>query len=211
MTRRTPTTAAAITLGAALLLSACGGGDSGSDEIAGADDSSKSSSASASPSPDTARPDLSLPEDFEIVFDFEKPSNPDHAAALANAENYIRALKHGISEQNPNDPAYQFYSTDGAKRYAKRQIEDWVEGGWTIYGKDRYYRARIDSIDAGVLVTFCRNQAKSYGKKVDTGKVRYTEESLNSYQEFQILMQEDSKIWKARSIEVWGKSKECRT
>ena len=103
-----------------------------------------------------------LPKDFKLVFDFDKPSDAKHAAALADAQNYIRALDHGIAEQDPNDPAYQFYSAAQAAQYAKSQIEAWVKGKWTVTGTDRYYDEEVTTLNdgKGVLVAFCRNQAK---------------------------------------------------
>ncbi|MGW0813306.1 hypothetical protein ACWD00_08665 [Streptomyces viridiviolaceus] len=213
------TTAAAFAATATLLLTACGGGgdDSSSDDIKGADKGANSSTPSASAASDVKRPDVSLPGDLELVFDFEEPSDADAAAALGDAANYIRALNHGITEQDPKDPAYRFYSAAGAARYAESQIEEYVDGGWTVTGKDRYYRAETSPVgDAKapktILVTFCEDQSKAYGKEVKTGKVSYTEESLASYQKFSILMasQQDSPVWRAQQITVEGKAEECR-
>ncbi|MFJ9670755.1 hypothetical protein ACIRP5_08155 [Streptomyces sp. NPDC101221] len=210
-------TAAAFAATATLLLTACGGDDSSPDGIKGAETgaSTSSPSASASDAADVKRPDVSLPEDLKLVFDFERPSDAEQAAALEDAANYIRALDHGIAQQDPNDPAYQFYSTGGAEKYAKSQIEAWVKDGWTVTGNDRYFNADINPVGEGksVLVTFCRNQAKFYSKKVETGKVNYTEENLDSYQKFSLLMspsEASAEVWQARQIEVQGRVKECK-
>ncbi|OMI87020.1 hypothetical protein BSZ07_22425 [Streptomyces sp. M1013] len=213
----TMTAATFAATAAALLLTACGGEDSAPDDIKGAETeaSSSSPSASASGAADVKRPDVSLPKDLKLVFDFERPSDTEQAAALEDAANYIRALDHGIAQQDPNDPAYQFYSTGGAKKYAKSQIEAWVKDGWTVTGNDRYFKADIDPVGEGksVLVSFCRNQAKFYSKKVETGKVNYTDENLDSYQKFSLLMspsEASSGVWQARQIEVQGRVKECK-
>ncbi|MFF8569714.1 hypothetical protein ACF06L_00675 [Streptomyces sp. NPDC015408] len=221
MARRavTMTTAAAFTATAALLLTACGGGDESSPEdIKGAGGGSPSASASASgDAADVKRPDVSVPPDLKLVFDFEKPSDADEAAALGDAANFIRALNHGITEQDAKDPAYGFYSAAGATRYAESQITEYVDGGWTLTGEDRYYQAETDPVGEGkkaksVLVTFCEDQSKAYGKEVKTGKVQRTEESLASYQKFSLLMapQQDSPVWRAQQITVEGKAAECR-
>ncbi|WP_229703626.1 hypothetical protein [Streptomyces albiflavescens] len=207
------TTAAALTATAALLLTACGGGDDSSGGIKGADTGSSTPSASASKAAADA-PDLSLPGDLHLVFDFDKPSDAQHAAAVDTATNYIRALKHGIVKQNPDDPAYQYYSVGGAAKYAKTQIQAWVDGGWTPTGTDKYYKAETAKVGStGVLVTFCRNQAKSFSKKIKTQKIHYTKESLDSYQKFSILMRpaaDSGHAWKAQQIEVQGRVKECQ-
>ncbi|MEW2807568.1 hypothetical protein AB0929_10685 [Streptomyces massasporeus] len=215
--RALTTTAAALTAAAALSLTACGGGSGGSSgEIEGADKDAGSPSASApNKVADADRPDVSLPKDLNMVFDFDKPSDADEAAALDDSANFIRALKHAIVAQDPNDPAYQFYSRAGAAKYAKSQIEAWVKGGWTATGEDRYYDAATSKSDdaKAVLVTFCRNQAKSYSKDVKTDKIHYTKESAESFLKYRILMQPSADspgIWQAQQIEVAGKATECR-
>lgn len=219
MARRavTMTTAAAFTATGTLLLTACGGGDESSPEdIKGAGGGSPSASAPASGgAADVKRPDVSVPGDLKLVFDFDKPSDADEAAALGDAANFIRAMDHGIAQQDPNDPAYQFYSTGGAQKYAKSQIEAWVKDGWTVTGEDRYFNADIEAVGQGdsTLVTFCRNQAKFYSKKVKTGKVSYTDENLDSYQKFSLLMspsEASEAVWQARQIEVQGRVEECK-
>ncbi|MER7480517.1 hypothetical protein ABTX60_23250 [Streptomyces sp. NPDC126510] len=215
--RALTTTAAAFAATAALLLTACGGSgeDKSSDDIKGAGDGSSSPSASASGPAGDDRPDVSVPKDLKLVFDFDKPSDAKQAAALSDAENYIRALKHGIAAQNPDDPAYRFYSGAQATQYAKAQIEAWVKGGWTVYGTDEYYDEDVAAVSdgKGVVVSFCRNQAESYSKDIKTGKVHYTEESADSYQKYRLLMvppSADSAVWRTVTIEVLGKAKECR-
>ncbi|WP_369391232.1 hypothetical protein AB5J72_28985 [Streptomyces sp. CG1] len=201
-----------MTTTAALLLTACGGGGK-TDGIKGADKGSSSPSPSATTG--GGGPDVSVPKDLNLVFDFTKPSNAQQAAALADAENYIRALKHGIVKQDPNDPAYQYYSGGQAAQYAKSQIQAWVKGGWTPTGTDRYYNSVVTSLSGGkrTLVAFCRNQAKSYSKEINTGKVLYTDENADSYLKYQLLMQPptgSSKAWKAQVVEVKGQAKECQ-
>ncbi|MCX4724623.1 hypothetical protein [Streptomyces sp. NBC_01306] len=217
MARRTPAIAAALAVSAALLLTACGGSnnDASKDKIKGADEGTKSPSASTSAATGDGRPDVSVPADLHLNFSFDKPADAAKAAAMGDAENYIRALKHGIVKQNPEDPAYKFYSYPVAARYAKSQIQAWVKGDWTPTGTDRYFNAEANSVGTSksVLVTFCRNQAKSYSKSVKTGKINDVGESLDSYQKYSLLMAPsttDGKVWKAQQIEVQGRVKECR-
>ncbi|MEU0220840.1 hypothetical protein ABZ281_39980 [Streptomyces sp. NPDC006265] len=173
MTRRAlRTTTAALTVAAALLITACGGGDDGSsDGIEGAGKVAGSPAASASgPAPKGAeRPDVSVPKDLVLDFDFEKPSDQNSAAALEDAANCISALNHGITKQDPADPAFQFYSSGQAARYAHAQIEEYVDGGWTLTGKDRYYDAKVSPRDETektktVSVAFCEDQSKVFGR-----------------------------------------------
>ncbi|MEU0384455.1 hypothetical protein [Streptomyces chartreusis] len=214
--RALKTTAATLTATAALLLTACGGGgDDSSDDVKGA--SSPSASASGSAAKDVGRPDVGLPKDLDLVFDFEKPSDQDSAAALDDAANYIRALNHGITKQDPADPAFQFYSSGQAAQYAHSQIKGYVDGGWTLTGKDRYYQAETSPGDESekvktVSVSFCEDQSKVYGKEVESEKVHRTKESLASFQKFTILMTsvKGNPVWRAQQVTVEGKAEECR-
>lgn len=205
----------ALVASAALLLTACGGGgsDDSPDKIEGAGQGSDK--PSTAPSTEDGSPDVSLPKDLKLVFDFSKPSDPKQAAAVGNAANYIRALKHGIVQQDENDPAYKHYSAAQAAKYANTQIKTWVKGGWVPTGTDRYFKSEATELSDGkaVLVTFCRNQAKSFSKDIKGGKVHYGKESLDSYQKFSVLMSPpkgDAKVWKAQTIQVQGRVKECR-
>lgn len=204
----------ALAASTTLLLTACGGGSDGSsDEIEGAGKGASKPSASAST--DDGSPDVSVPKDLKLLFDFSKPSDPKQAAAVDNAANYIRALKHGIVRQDENDPAYKYYSAAQAAQYAKTQIKTWIKGGWVPTGTDRYFKSEATELGEGkaVLVTFCRNQAKSFSKDIKGGKIHYGKESLDSYQKFSVLMsppQGDAEVWKAQTVEVQGRVKECR-
>ncbi|GAA2322851.1 hypothetical protein GCM10010234_81170 [Streptomyces hawaiiensis] len=220
MTRRAlNTTAGTLGVAAALLLTACGGaGDGSSDGVEGAGKVAGSPSASASgpASTEVERPDVSVPADLDLVFDFEKQSDRDGAAALGDAANYIRALNHGITEQDPADPAFQFYSSGQAARYAHSQIEEYVDGGWTLTGTDRYYDAEISPRDATekiktVSVTFCEDQSRVFGREVASKKVHRTEESPASYQRFTLLMTsvKDDPVWRAQRVTVEGKAAAC--
>ncbi|MFF6949638.1 hypothetical protein ACFZAD_13385 [Streptomyces iakyrus] len=218
--RALTTTAAAFATAAALLLTACGGGDdSPSDDIKGADQEagSPSASASGSSSTDVERPDVSVPKDLDLVFDFEKPSDQDSAAALEDAANYIRALNHGITQQDSNDPAFQFYASGQAAQYAHSQIKEYVDGGWTLTGRDRYYDAGVSPGDESekvktVNVTFCEDQSKVFGREIKSKKVHRTKESLASYQKFTLLMTsvKDNPVWRAQRVTVEGKAAECQ-
>jgi hypothetical protein len=204
---------------AALLITSCGGGDDGSsDGIEGAGKVAGSPSASVSgpASTDTERPDVSVPKDLDLVFAFEEPSDQNSAAALEDAANYIRALNHGITKQDPADAAFQFYSSGQAARYAHAQIEEYVDGGWTLTGTDRYYGAEVSPRDETektktVSITFCEDQSKVFGRKVASKKVHRTRESPASYQKFTLLMTtvKDNPVWRAQQVTVEGTSAAC--
>ena len=177
--RALTTTTAAFATTAALLLTACGGSDDkSSDDIKGADKGSSSPSASASATAGGDGPDLVLPKDFKLVFDFDKPSDAKHSAALADAQNYMRAMYHGIVAQDPEDPAYQYYSDAQGAQYVKSQIQAAVKGGWTITGTDKYYDAETTTLSGGITVAYT-NDSGSRDVQVDyiqvNGQTRQSE------------------------------------
>lgn len=161
------------------------------------------------------RPDIGLPKDVVMVVDKGQPSEAAHQLALDDAFRFIQAMRHGIVAQDPDDVAYQHYATAGAARYARGQIEQWVEGGWTPTGKDQYYDAETSSVGEGngVLVTFCRDQSQTFSKSLQTGEVHKTEKSPKSFQKYSVLMREkpdEAGAWQAGQIEVRGEAEECR-
>jgi hypothetical protein len=221
--RRTLPPAVAFAASAALLLTACGGGDGKSkeknDKIAGAD---TGATASASPSPSSAadavdRPKITFPADFTMEFDRTAPSDPREAAALNDAENFVRALNYGIVQQDPEDSAYKFYSTPGgtAQAYAKKQIQEYVDGGWTVTGVQRYSQAEVSLAEGGdrASVSFCDDDSKFYGKEVKTGKVLKTSPSDKDYYLFEIVMkasEEAEGLWVADAVEVQREATQCK-
>ncbi|MEV5931199.1 hypothetical protein AB0L56_00140 [Streptomyces sp. NPDC052079] len=223
MKHRTLCVAAAFATTAALLLTACGSGDDGSNDggkIAGADTGNASPSVSPSTSenaPHIKRPKMTFPSDFTMEFDRAVPSDAKQAAALADAENFVRAVNYGIVQQDAEDAAYKFYSAPGssAQSYAKKQIQQYVDGGWTITGVQRYTRAKVEMAGDGsrASVSFCDNDSKFYGKEVKTKEVLKTEPSDKDYYFFEIVMtasHEAKGLWTADTIEVQKEATQCK-
>ncbi|WP_089099574.1 hypothetical protein [Streptomyces hyaluromycini] len=223
MKRRTLPVAAALAATAALLLTACGGGDDNSksnEKIAGAGTGGAKTSASPSASDAAAgidRPAMTFPSDFEMAFDITKPSDAKEAAALGDAENFVRAINYGIIRQDPEDAAYKFYSTAGdtAQTYAKKQIKQYVDGSWTVTGVQRYSQGKVDLAADGkrASVSFCDDDSKFYGKEVKSKKILKTSPSDKDYYYFEIVMtasQEVRGLWTAEDIEVQTEATQCK-
>jgi hypothetical protein len=225
---RTAVTAAALAAASALTLSACGGGGGGSDKIDGGSGDGPSTSASATPSasgtpasptapPVTADPHLALPADLKLVFDWPAPAGHAEAAALGNAANFLRAIAHGIVGRNADEPLVAQYAQagSGALRYARTQIGQAVDQGWTETGTDRYYRPTVKVTSAGTAATvgFCDFQGKVYGKDVRTKKLLSTAVTDNSYVYFTIVMVKfpaGADLWQAVSVDAKAKATQCR-
>ncbi|WP_282704246.1 hypothetical protein [Streptomyces sp. CC219B] len=223
MKRRTLPAAAALAATAALLLTACGSEDdksSDNDKIAGAEQASETpkESATASGAPAEDKPDgvdLSLPKDMNLVFDWDKPADKNEAAAMEDAANYVRAIYHGVDKRTSNVAAVTAYSTGDGLRYAKTQIDDRVDGGWTATGTRRHYQATTRSAANGTSaeVAFCVDSSKFYGKEVKTGKVLKSEPSIADFDHFKIIMVKvptGDGLWQASKVFVETKAEKCR-
>ncbi|MDX3418759.1 hypothetical protein ACWDUG_00145 [Streptomyces cellulosae] len=223
MKRRPLSVAVTFASAATLLLTACSGGEDSSndsDKIAGADTGSTEPSTSPTASQNASglkRPKLTFPSDFRMEFDRAEPSDAKQAAALHDAENFVRAINYGIVQQDMEHSAYKFYSTPGgsAQAYAKKQIQQYVDGGWTITGVQRYTRANVEMAGDGsrASVSFCDDDSKFYGKEVKTQKVLKTEPSDKDYYFFEIVMtaSKDAKgLWTAETIEVQEEATQCK-
>ncbi|OXS31873.1 hypothetical protein [Streptomyces sp. XY006] len=223
MKRRTLPVLATLSTVAALLLTACGSGDDKSaanDKIAGADQGAKTPRESADPSAAEAgdKPDgvdLSLPKDMNLVFDWQKPKDPNEAAAMDDAANFVRAIYRGVHKRTSNDAAVTAYSTAGGLHYAKTQIDGRIDGGWTATGTRRHYQATTRSAPNGksVEVAFCVDSSKFYGKEIKTGKVLKSKPSISDFDYFKIIMVKvptSDALWQASKVFVETKVAKCQ-
>ncbi|WP_405563284.1 hypothetical protein [Streptomyces sp. NBC_01180] len=208
---------------AALLLTGCGGGDKGSsnDKIAGADDGgAKKTAAPSKPAPSKApgidRPVMKLPSDVSLVFDKTSLSNADQVAALGDAENFVRSIVYGVTKQDANNSAYEFYSEyqSPAQQYAKQQISKNIDLGLTVTGVGHYTGARVQMVKGtkSAVATFCDNDTKFYSKEVKSGKIHRTKESVSDYTFWQVGMTPSAAgkgLWRAKEIKVQGDAAQC--
>ncbi|MCM1970701.1 hypothetical protein [Streptomyces sp. G1] len=215
-----PTIALAAT--AALLLTACGSGDDGGGNDKAAGTSPQSSkpepSKTASSTPAEDKPDgvdVSVPKDMNLVFDWDKPKDPDEAAAMEDAANFLRAIYRGVDKRTTKDAALTTYATGGALHYGEVQINEWIKGGWTGTGTRRHYDSttRTASNGGSVEVAFCADTSKFYGKDVKTGKVQKTDPSPKDFGHYKIIMAKvptADDLWQATKVFVETESAQCR-
>lgn len=223
MNRRTMPVTAALAATAALLLTACGSGDDGNskdnDKIAGADEGSakpkKSAEPSGAPADKSDGVDVSLPKDMNLVFDWDKPKEKNEAAAMDDAANFFRAIYRGVDKRTTKDAAVSAYATGEGLRYAKTQIDGWIDGGWTADGTLRHYQATTRSTTNGdsVEVAFCADASKFYGKEIKTGKILKTKKSLKDFDHYKIVMVKyptGDSLWQASKVFVETKAEKCQ-
>ncbi|MBO8202072.1 hypothetical protein JW613_27810 [Streptomyces smyrnaeus] len=219
---------AAATAAAALLLAGCGGGDDGdskSDKIEGADSSKdkspspKKNEGTQEKEPDFRTSDIELPDDVKLVFDWDQPSDPDKAAALDGAADYMRVVRHGMVKDRPKDPLIAAHTVplQDAQDYATYMMEQHAKKNYTVTGSERFYKEQVgDAVDGKLVeVAFCSDQRKIFSKQIKTGKViRNTGAPEENFLRFSVVMQKPSEggaPWKARSVDVTEKAvKQCK-
>ncbi|WP_407561980.1 hypothetical protein [Streptomyces sp. 184] len=170
MRHRTLGRATAAALGAALLLTACGGSDDeGTDEIVGAEKkNSASPSAPAEEDPDA--PAFDFPGDLKA--DVEPADTGDEKkdavlrdqgyALSAMVESYGRQKATANFERYWQDPAYTTYVKDFAR---------FADEGQRIAGTGRYFNREVKQVrDGSALVVFCEDQSDGYVVDAGTGK-----------------------------------------
>jgi hypothetical protein len=217
MRTRATTTAAALTATAALLLTACGGSsgeDKANDKIAGADTgTTASASPSASVSADGVdRPEVTLPEGDNLVFDPETTGDVKADAVLKDNAEYLRAIDEAIGKQDPKAESVAFYSKDSAYVGSVQWISGFVKDGITVTGTVRFFDRKVTiSEDGSAALTYCADESKGYTKDVKTGKVNVTEATKDSYVFYNDrLRRNDKGVWQTtKSISQRG-SEACQ-
>jgi hypothetical protein len=221
--RRSLPVATALAATAALLLTACGGGDeksSDNDKIVGADQGSETAKESVKPSAAGAEEkpdgvDVTLPKDMNLVFDWEKPKDENEAAAMSDTANFFRAIYRGVDQRTTKDASIAAYATGEGLKYAETQINAWIEGGWTATGTLRHYDVTTRSAENGnsVEVAFCADASKFYGKEIKTEKVLKTQPSIEDFDYYKIIMVKyptGDGLWQASQVFVETKAAKCQ-
>jgi hypothetical protein len=176
---RTRTTAAAFLTTATLLLTACGGSDGedqANDKIAGADTGTTSASPSASASPTeegVERPEVTLPEVVDNVFEGAETGDPAKDAVLADNERRIDAESDAILRGEPDSKALSFYSTGEVRLAAAEYVQSFVDAGISYKGEIRYYDFKVKLVsDATATLVYCGDESGAVNTDRKTGAVK---------------------------------------
>ena len=220
MKRRSLPVAAALVASAALLLTACGGDDSGpkdNDKIAGADTGSKtpaSPTASASaPAASAGRPKIELPSDLTYTFEWPKTGDAKKDAVLADSEQFIKAVDMAIAEQDPLHKAYLYYSEADAAAGSQKFIQEFVDYKDRITGAKRYFDAKVNvNSDGTAGLVYCEDQNKAYNKNLKTGKTNVTPASKDNYVLYNSRLRVNkSGIWITETLTSQRGSSACQS
>lgn len=208
MNRRPLPVAAALTVAAALLLTACGGSEDSSksnDKIAGADQGGpESASPSASAKPDGGkRPEIKLPKSFQVDFESWKNSDPKLQAIMDDGKERLLASYAAIINADPQYGALTFYSESDAHRTGSTWIKGFADKHLTLIGKGRVFQPqpRISPDGSGTLF-YCVDEGKGSTKDTKTGKVTATpaDDAFVLYRTK--LRKTDEGIWKTTMVQT---------
>ncbi|MET9898536.1 hypothetical protein [Streptomyces sp. NPDC006446] len=207
---------AAVGATAALLLTACGGGDEKpkvNDKIAGADTGGgASASAEASATASAGRPKIELPSDLQYNFEWRKTGDKDKDAVLADGELFIKATDQAIANQDPLDPAYRFYSEGELAAATQKYVQRFVDHKARTTGTYRFYSESVTLRgDGSAALTYCEDQGKAYNKYVKTGKVDKTPVTKNSYVFYNTELKRNSDgVWVTQDMLSERASSKCQ-
>jgi hypothetical protein len=208
---------AALTVSAALLLTACGsgGGDgSSSDEIAGADTAgTPSASPSVSASADgIERPEIKLPSDMKLVFEGRRTGDGTKDAILADNERTVSTVWQAMAYGDVKKSGMAFYYTDdalvGVYEYAKGAIAKKTSWAGTL----RYYNRQVTVFDkVSAALTYCVDESKADLKNRETNKLQGTETTPDSYVFYNLGLKKNADgVWQTRDLAEDRGAQKCQ-
>ncbi|WP_369214966.1 hypothetical protein [Streptomyces flavofungini] len=208
MTRPLRLVTAALTVSAALLLSACGsGGDDGSSPgIAGADTGGDTSSAPATPTgPGGAdRPEVKLPGTFRAEFTGWTDSDPKKQAILDDGRERLKAEYAAVIAADPKAEAVGFYTSQQALTSSRTYIQGYVDNDHTLIGAARVFNPQVSISDSGGGVLFyCVDESKGYTQDRRTKKKTGTPDDVNPVLQYRTTLRKNAKgVWSTVSLET---------
>jgi hypothetical protein len=208
---------AAVGATAALLLTACGGGDGkpeGNDKIAGADTGSPTSaspSATASREGGT-RPRIVFPSGAKNVFEGQKTGDATKDAVLADSALSMNSMDDAIFQESVDTKALGFYNTGKALNSAITYVQGYLDKKDTWIGTTRYFDRRVTlSGTASATVVFCSDESKSFLKNRKTNKVKNVPTTAKSYVLYNAkLVKNGQGVWQTTDIISDRGAKACQ-
>ncbi|WP_369246978.1 hypothetical protein [Streptomyces sp. R41] len=199
-------TTAAVGAMAALLLTACGGNDSGSkgnDKIAGADTGGETSaSPSASATGSAERPKIELPSDVTDKYEDWKTGDDAKDAILADTAGRIDATNDAILRGDTGAPGLSFYYRDKALNGAVEWVKAYVDANLSFTGTTRYYAPQVTlSGEKSAAVVYCADESKGFNKNRKTNKVDKTPSDESPYVLYNTRLEKNKQgVWQATNL-----------
>lgn len=204
---RLATSASALAVSTALLLTSCGGSDDESkdnDKIAGAEQEGgkESASPSASPAEDSGRPKVELPSDLTMTFEKPRTGDAVKKAVLADNAERMRAVNAAITGTDPKGDAVGYYNTGRALEAAVTWVEKFKSADLSLTGTVRYYDRQVTLKNKSTAtLSFCADEGKGYTKKKKGDEINKTPVTKNSYVSYHTqLIKNDDGTWQTSQI-----------
>jgi hypothetical protein len=195
---------AALTVSAALLLTACGSGggdDDASDGIKGADEGTGKASASPSPGKKPGasdRPEIKLPASFQMDFVTWTNSDPKLQAILDDGKEQLRGDHAAIIDGDADAAYVKFYNSGASLQGSRKWIKQYVDDDLTLVGKMRISDPKVEINDSGAGVLFyCLDEGKAFTKDRKTGKKEGTPPGDNPRLLYRTMLHKSADgVWK---------------
>ncbi|MGV9890320.1 hypothetical protein [Streptomyces sp. NPDC003395] len=206
MNRRSLPVAAALAATAALLLTACGSGDSSkdNDKIAGADtgESKPPTSPSAPASGPADRPTFTFPAGVENQFENWKTGDPTKDAVLQDVSQQVNAVDDAILRGDANSAGVAYYRQGKALLSAQKWIDAWLKDDLTWTGVTRYFQPNVKVADQDTAaVVYCADDSKAFNKNRKTGKVDRSPSGESPFITYSTQLQKNSKgVWQTTDV-----------
>ncbi|WP_369216093.1 hypothetical protein [Streptomyces flavofungini] len=207
---------AALTVSAALLLTACGSDDKSSadEKIAGAEQGGgdeKSTSPSGPAERAADRPKIELPSDLTYEFEWTRTGDKNKDAVLADREQAIQAVDLAIADKAPAHKALRFYYEGDAAANAQKYVQEYVKADARTTGAYRYYKATVTADGGKAGLTYCEDQSKVYDKYLKKNKVDKGPATKNSYVLYAAqLSRNEAGVWVTTKLTATRGSDTCQ-
>ncbi|MXM62447.1 hypothetical protein GR925_03025 [Streptomyces sp. HUCO-GS316] len=207
--------ATALAATAALLLTACSSNDDSKDKDKIAGTATEPSGASASPSASASdsieRPDITLANDVEDVFEGWKTGDATEDAVLADAARAQTAMNDAILKGKADTPGLTFYYEGKALTSSVKWVQKWLDAGITYTGTTRYFNPKVELFDSkSAGVSFCSDETKAYNKDRKTGTVDKTPATEDSYVLYNTRLEKNRQgVWQTTDGTSVRGSKSC--
>ncbi|MGW4377558.1 hypothetical protein ACWEJ7_28330 [Streptomyces albidoflavus] len=166
----------ALAVAATLVLSACGADEapsSAKDTTDGVEEGegAQKGSPSAEPSKAAGRPEITLPDDVDNVFEGWKTGDKTKDAILADVSHRIDAMDYAITQADPEAEELKFYYRGEALVAAQDWVLRYKEEGLSIIGTVRFHAPNVEVFSkTSAGVTYCSDESKAFDKNRETGK-----------------------------------------
>ncbi|WP_416478053.1 hypothetical protein [Streptomyces sp. LKA04] len=190
-------TGAALTIAAAVLLTACGGtGDGSSPE------DERAAESPAAP-PRIERPVIKLPSSFQLTFEAWNDADPQRQAVLNDAKEELRAGYAAIIANDPDSKAVAFYDTGSGRVQSKKWIKSYTDKNRRVVGELPVFDPKVTLLDDGITASlaYCTDESKARTEHRLTGKVEGNSPDMDPEVSYVVTLRKSSAgVWQNSSV-----------